>query len=117
VAHAGEIRREAAAELHDVRDHVPPQVRRGRVAVQEDDRVAGSRLDVRDSGPEDVDRRFRRWQAHRRFCIHQGTSAHRDKEACMATAVETEVYTIVAEPLTREAYAPFGTVLSAEGQE
>jgi ureidoglycolate lyase len=35
----------------------------------------------------------------------------------MATAVETEVYTIVAEPLTAEAYAPFGAVLSAEGQE
>src|SRR5436190_413976 len=38
------------------------------------------------------------------------------RRICMATAVETEVYTIVAEPLTPEAYAPFGTVLSAEGR-
>jgi ureidoglycolate lyase len=35
----------------------------------------------------------------------------------MATAVETEVVTITAEPITPEAFAPFGTVLSAEGQE
>jgi hypothetical protein len=36
-------------------DHVPPQVRRGRIAVQEDDRIAGARLLVVHGRVQDVD--------------------------------------------------------------
>jgi hypothetical protein len=51
-AHADKIWGQAAAQVGDVRDDVAPQVRRGRVAVQEDYRVALAGFDVVHLGVE-----------------------------------------------------------------
>ena len=53
VAHADQVGRDAAALVCEVRHHVAPEVRRGRVAVQEDDRRPRSHLDVGHLGVED----------------------------------------------------------------
>ena len=54
IAHADQVRRDAAAEAREVGDDVPPQVRRRRVAVQQDDRVAAARLHVGHALPLDL---------------------------------------------------------------
>ena len=62
-AHADQVRCQAPAAMGDPAEDVAPQVRRRRVAVQEDDGVAGSHLAVRHSQPEDPcvpDRRHHR---------------------------------------------------------
>ena len=47
VSHSDEVRRDAATTTRNVGNDVPPQIGRGRVAVQEHDRRAGARLDIR----------------------------------------------------------------------
>src|SRR5262245_51746138 len=54
VAHPDEIGRDAASRTLEVRDHVAPEIRRRRVAVQEDDGIALPDLDV--CHPPAVDR-------------------------------------------------------------
>ena len=46
LAHADQVRRDAAAQVLHVRDDVAPQVGRRRVAVQEDDRITFADVDV-----------------------------------------------------------------------
>ena len=47
IAHPDEIWREATAEAGDLRHHIAPQVRRGRIAVQEKKRwLAFANLDI-----------------------------------------------------------------------
>src|SRR5690348_14083375 len=53
VAHADQVRGDAAAQRLQVRQHVAPEVRRGGVAVQQHDGVARSRLYVRHRAAED----------------------------------------------------------------
>jgi hypothetical protein len=55
VAHADQVGRDAPAAGGEVRDHVPPEVGRRRVAVQEDDRVALADLDVGHAPAADAD--------------------------------------------------------------
>jgi hypothetical protein len=47
VAHTDQIGSDATAQRFQMRQHVAPQVRRGRIAVQEDDGIPSSRLHVR----------------------------------------------------------------------
>ena len=56
VAHPDQVRRYAPGLSLDVGNDVAPQVGRGRVAVQEDDRVAAPDVDVRHSLAKYVDR-------------------------------------------------------------
>src|SRR5258708_26712120 len=53
VAHADQVRGDAAALWLQVRQHVAPEVRRGWVAVQQHDGVAISHIDVRHLAVED----------------------------------------------------------------
>jgi len=55
VAHADEVGHDAATKPGDVRHDVAPQVRRRRVAVQEDDRRTGPDVDVGHVDAVDVD--------------------------------------------------------------
>ena len=55
VAHADQVRRDAAPLALEVRDDVPPQIRRRRVPVQQHDRVAGADFDVGHRGAEDFE--------------------------------------------------------------
>src|SRR5579872_3528083 len=52
VAHADKIRRETSRAIAEMRNDVAPQIRRGRIAVQEDDRIAGAYVDIRHLGAE-----------------------------------------------------------------
>src|SRR5262249_59250527 len=54
-AHADQIRRQASRDACGVRDDVAPEVRRRRIAVQEDDRTASPRIDVCYLAVEDGD--------------------------------------------------------------
>ncbi len=47
IAHADEIRRDTAAQSFQVRNDIAPEVGRGGIAMQEDNRIAASYLDVR----------------------------------------------------------------------
>ena len=60
VAHADEVGGDAAPERRHVGHDVAPEVRRGRVAVQEDDGVAPARLDVGHALAEHLDGPLRR---------------------------------------------------------
>jgi hypothetical protein len=53
VAHADEVGRDAAASWLQVWQHITPEIRRGRIAVQQHDGVALSHLDVRHLAAED----------------------------------------------------------------
>src|SRR5215467_13346226 len=53
VAHADQVGGDAAASWLQMRQHVPPQVRRGGIAVQEHDGIALSHLHVRHLAAED----------------------------------------------------------------
>ena len=46
VTHSDQIGRDATTQTDEVGEHVAPQVRRRRVAVKQDDRIAGACLDV-----------------------------------------------------------------------
>src|SRR6185437_8035447 len=61
LTHPDEVGREAAAESAQVRNHVAPEIRRSRVAVQKNDRIAAPAVDVcyRGSGDCDVAPRMR----------------------------------------------------------
>jgi hypothetical protein len=54
VAHPDQIGRDAAPEAGELRDHVAPQIRRCRVAVQQHDRGAIALLDIRHAVPERI---------------------------------------------------------------
>src|SRR5262249_60599835 len=54
-AHADEIGRQAPTQARQVRNHVAPEVRRRRIAVEEDDRRADPDLYVRHEAVEDRD--------------------------------------------------------------
>ena len=46
--HADQVRRNTSAVWHEVRQHVPPEIRRRGIAVQENDRIAGTFVRIRE---------------------------------------------------------------------
>jgi hypothetical protein len=54
VAHPNQIRRDTPANVLQVRDDIAPDIGRGWIAVQQDDRVANATLDVRHRVAEDL---------------------------------------------------------------
>src|SRR5439155_17338728 len=54
-AHADEIGRDAAAETGQVRDDVAPQIRRGRVTVEEDNGITATLIDIGHACTVDLD--------------------------------------------------------------